>query len=124
MSALQQVSTQLGGSSAYGAGEYGAGLYGTAADNWVVLSPTQGEVWDVDYVVCSSTSQSFTQFVVYINVLDQSGLLGTTYDGNGDMVQIPETVLRSADVLIGVWYGGDVGATATATVMGDIFTPE
>lgn len=123
MTILQQRTTQLGGASNYGAGTYGFGTYGTAADNFVVISPTPGEVWSVDYIACTADSQSFTQFSVYLNSLDATGLLGNTINGNMDLVEFPEMVLRSADMIVCVWFGGDAGANATATAVGGIFEP-
>jgi membrane peptidoglycan carboxypeptidase len=121
---LQQQATQLGGNSAYGQGEYGAGLYGTAADNYVTISPMPGEVWSVDYVETSCTSQSIPQFAVYLNTLDSSGLLGTSIDANLDTVEFPEMRITSGDTIIGVWFGGDVNSTATATAWGGTFNPD
>lgn len=121
---LESWSTQLGGSSTYGAGAYSAGVYGEAASNAVVMSPTPGSVWVVDGILTATESQSFTQFVAYLNTFDPTGLLGTTIDGNLDEMPIPELRMVSSDIIIGIWYGGDPGSIATAGLDGDVFIPE
>lgn len=121
---LQTQNTQLGGASAYGQGNYGAGVYGESANNSVTISPVPGDVWSVDYIETCTNSQSIPSFVVYLNTLDQSGLLGMTIDANLDEVEFPEIRITSADTIICIWYGGDAGATATATAYGGTFEPE
>jgi hypothetical protein len=121
---LQQQNTQLGGASAYGQGNYGQGVYGESANNSVVISPTPGDVWSVDYVETQTTSQSIPFFAVYLNHLDPTGLLGMSIDANLDEVEFPEMRMTSTDVIICIWYGGDAGAQAWATAYGGIFEPE
>lgn len=120
MQILDTEVTILGGATIYGAGNYGAGVYSGGASNYVVFSPkSYEEVWEPNSIICNSDSLSLTTFAVYLDVATPDKCLGSTPNGNQDTVSLPAVELTMNNFLIGVWFGGDVGAHATAMMIGD-----
>jgi hypothetical protein len=118
-SVLDREQTILAGASNYGTGNYGDGIYSGGSNNYVIFEvKPYNEVWEPTMVICQTNSQSFTQFAVYYDIADPSTCLGMTYNGNQDTVYIPAVEMTANHRLIGVWFGGDVGSQASASLVG------
>ena len=116
---LGTLSTELGGASTYGAGAYGDGAYGAGAQNYVVFAVGPfGQVWEPDQIVINCDSASFTTFAAYLNIAEPTSCVGSSINGNQDVVGLPEIQLQANDYLICVWFGGDAGSIASASLIG------
>lgn len=120
MDVLDQQFTSLNGAASYGAGSYGAGVYGGSGGNYVLLYPQPYDVvWQPDSVIVNTDSLSFTTAAVYLDIAQLQNLIGSTYQGNQDTINLPAVLLTANHRLIVVWFGGDANANATATLIGD-----
>jgi hypothetical protein len=87
----------------------------------VVVGPGRSfERWRITNTAISTTSAASTAFKLYrgpsevpTNLIDLSN-----HNGNGD---VSDSIidLSPGEKLLGVWTGGDVGASATITVTGE-----
>lgn len=121
MDVLDTQITTLAGASIYGNGNYGEGLYGGAGtENYVVLYPQPfGIVWEPDSIIVNTDSVSFTQAAVYLDVTQITSCVGNSINGNQDTIDLPAVQITANHRLIVVWFGGDPGSTAFATLMGE-----
>jgi hypothetical protein len=86
----------------------------------VSLGPAAaGTVWYPAAGSCiTSADVSVPVFQVYLNEVTQSNFVGGSQTGNNDTCSIGAGTLYPGQVLIGVWTGGDSGATATFNISG------
>ena len=77
-----------------------------------------GVRWDVRQVTVSSTSAAVPIAELFLGEPAPGASLGGTYDGNRDSTDVQVT-LYSGQLLAVVWTGGDPGASATVSVLGD-----
>ena len=85
----------------------------------VILGPAiPGVTWYPSGGACLTSSDTSTPvFYVYLNSVGQASYVGGSQTGNNDSCAINQT-LYTGMTLIGVWVGGDAGATATFTITG------
>ena len=80
---------------------------------------TYGEKWTINRMVVSSTCPDTTptQFRSYRNVVQDSTMMDSTYNGNNDSSDTSIS-LGTLETIIGVWTQGISGATATMIIYG------
>lgn len=88
----------------------------------VKLGPSNAsQQWVPSNAACSVTSNvSEPVFVLYNGTPSNANRIGGTYTGSNDNTDINGVTLYPGSVLTGVWTGGDVGATATLSIQGQV----
>lgn len=79
-----------------------------------------GVVWTVNQVSCvtSTNVTGTTQFEFYFPAVAPIYFQGGSYSGNQDTDTGLSMTIFTGQQLIGVWSGGDSGATATMSILG------
>ena len=91
----------------------------------VTLGPSSpGTVWMPTSCVISATSNNSgtTQFAMYQNYIADATFAGGSLTGSNDTASLDMT-LYPGQTILGVWSGGDAGATAVLTVYGQQQVP-
>jgi len=89
----------------------------------VFLGPTNSfQKWKPTSAACSVSSnvKEPTFYLFNGRTTDQSRRIGGTWTGSNDSDDLNGIILYPGSVLTGVWSGGDVGATATLSLTGDV----
>lgn len=89
----------------------------------VFLGPNNAaQVWKPSSAACRVSSNiKEPQFYLYNGrTTDPSRQIGGTWTGSNDSTDLNGIVLYPGSVLTGQWLGGDVGATGTLSLVGDV----
>lgn len=86
----------------------------------VTLGPSiPGDSWNPSGGACLVSSDNATpQFQCYLNVVGPGTFIGGSQTGNNDTCAVGGLTLYTGMAIIGVWTGGDPGATATFNLSG------
>lgn len=91
----------------------------------VILGPNiPGVAWTPSGGTCQTSTGVLTPvFNVYLNSVSPGNNQGGSQTGNNDSFVMDGVTLYTGMTLIGVWTGGDSGATGTFNLSGSVTAP-